>query len=153
MYLRSPKKKIRIELHYKGLDTLLLRNTEPVRMLNAKIGDHLYIYFIESSSSLNAHVEVKNLTAETQDTWADMTIKGSTSRAKFWLKGNAVLHAEELEIKDYVNAKNWSVGHLYLGNLTDTLSAEIKNRGNIYYHGKPSYLEFFKNGSGNLIQN
>ncbi|MBU2018877.1 MAG: DUF2807 domain-containing protein, partial [Bacteroidetes bacterium] len=57
-YLRSQKDKVRLEVHYRDLDSVFLNSSEDVRMINTLKNKYFYADFNESSGHFFVNVNV-----------------------------------------------------------------------------------------------
>ena len=151
-FLRSPQEKIHLTVHYKKIDSLFFDNTEPVRFFNPLINNRLYALVQQIAGHIEMDMNVQYFFLETAGAYADVIIKGSTRATQTVVKGNCTLDARAFVIKDRLVAMNWSVGNMLFGEINDTLAVEIKNKGNVYYSGEPSHLNFERLGTGQLIR-
>jgi hypothetical protein len=150
-FLRSPKKRIKVyitmpRLNYienNGVGTVYFDNqmkTDTIRTNQTNSGDIF----------LNA--KVGGIRTSTHGN-GDLHIQGHTVECFNYTNGTNYLYLEGLTIQNYIFIETYSIGHCYINApLNGPIGANIWSRGNIYYKGNPTSIDFEQHDKGTVIK-
>lgn len=96
---------------------------------------HFNLYVEQGSGDIDLHLNCKNLSINTNDGTAKVTISGSSDYTYLRNRGTSPINALDLISKD-AKAEIHYIGSIYV-NCENKLDANIYNFGNIYYKGEP----------------
>ena len=150
-FLRDYSKIVTAEIHFKELIGLRYFGTE---LLTNKGVLNLpwFILSIESSSgSVNLNINSNVIFASTGN-YGDFILSGKTNVAYLDINNNGFCNTSSLLVKDSIKVTSRTMGVMRVNADKTFLNAEIKNGGNIYYNGNPSFVLLKKTGKGELIK-
>lgn len=119
-------------------------NTDTIR------SDYFRIYLENASGSLDLQVANEYLVFSEYSGICRSSLRGYTQKFEAACAGNATKHFEALRsVKSIIT--NAGGTDIYLGKC-DTLEAEIRHTGNIYYTGNPVITKYIRLSSGKLVK-
>lgn len=150
-FLRSYKRKITVELHFKDINDILYEGTEELKTIGEINTPNLFVLIRDGAGPMQLDVNVDILNFKISNGWGNYTLSGSTKYANFNIKSNGFGNASQLLIQDSIHIISSSSEQNYFNADQASLKAQTFNFGNIYYHGDPTDIEFSQYGEGQLI--
>lgn len=121
-----------------------IKNTDTIR------SGYFRVYLETASGSLNLKVQNEEMIFSEYSGICDSRLYGSSQRFEVACAGNAAKHFEHFSARK-AQVINAGAGDIYLGPC-DTLEAELRFSGNIYYSGDPVISKYIRLAGGKLIK-
>ena len=150
-FLRSYKKIIKAEIHFKDLTEINYRGTEILTNLDTLHLPWINVLIVNSSGSVRLNLNSNSINASASGGYGDFQLTGKASFANLYINNNGFCNTFGLIVKDSLKVTSNTMGAMMVNADKTILNAEIKNGGNIFYKGVPSKIILNKNGSGNLL--
>lgn len=150
-FLRSYKKKVTAEIHFKSLINLHFEGTETLSNKGLLYMDWLTLLIRDGAGPVNLNVNAELIDATVAHGWGDFTLTGSTGKAIFNVNSNGYCDTYGLQVTDSITVVSNTQGSLKVNANGIKLKAQTETNGNIYYKGVPSIIEFNRYGAGDLI--
>ncbi|MDG1347339.1 MAG: DUF2807 domain-containing protein [Crocinitomicaceae bacterium] len=152
-FLRNLNKVINVEVHFKQLKEILYKGSHDLTNEGNIVSPNLSVTLKESSGSVNLKVNCGNLEVSAEPSWADYKIQGICDQARFTVKGNSFGDTRGLKVNNLLTVLSRSSGDLKIdADATGVLKCETWGKGNVYYYGTPSSIEWNNYGTGKLLQ-
>lgn len=146
-FLRE-KKQINLYYHYSSLNEIhlfgygLLTNTN-------EINHPISIYTDQAFSSINLTLNNTNTSLYISRGSTDVNLNGNTTNLYCYSSGLAPVKAKNLQTnKAHINSNSINTFEV---SVSDSLTIELNNYGDVYYHGNPSYTKFTVTGEGEIF--
>lgn len=150
-FLRSYKKKIIVEIHFKSLINILFQGTLPLTNRGVLKFDWLTFLLKDGAGSVNLNLEAESLHATISHGWGDFTFSGKTKKANITVRSNGFCDTYGLEVSDVLTVISKTPGAVKVNADGSKIKAQIDADGNIYYIGSPAMIELNRYGNGNLM--
>jgi hypothetical protein len=150
-FLRSYKKKIIVEIHFKSLINILFQGTLPLTNRGVLQFDWLTFLLKDGAGSVNLNLEAESLHATISHGWGDFTFSGKTKKANITVRSNGFCDTYGLEVSDVLTVISKTPGAVKVNANGSKIKAQIDADGNIYYIGSPAMIELNRYGNGNLM--
>lgn len=150
-FLRSYKKVVTVELHFKELFNIIYEGTEELNSNGVLNFSYLTILMRDGAGTLNINLNAQTLDLICSNGWCNYQLQGNVNYANFKVQSNGFGDASSLLIADSLIVRSSTSEQLYFNADAALLRVEINNYGNVYYRGVPNFIEFNKYGSGELI--
>lgn len=150
-FLRSYKKKIKVELHLKKIQNIEFDATEPVYCQNTLLTDYLSVTINESAGRLNLNLDAQVLYTVVNRSWGNFEVIGNVNFYKASLRGSAFGNTKGLFVSDSIHVITRSGNDLEINADGVLLRSQIYSVGNIGYIGNPSIIEHTSFGEGELL--
>ena len=139
---------INIYYHYEQLDSLILKGYGNVNN-NGEMNHSIFINGKDALCSINLKLNNDSNKIIIQNGSTDINLSGNCSYFYFYNEGFGPLKAFDLEVKKFhVHSNSISNSEI---NVTERLNAEIRDDGNVYYKGNPTFIQTTITGNGRLI--
>lgn len=150
-FLRSYKRKITVELHFKDINNILYEGTEELTTVGTITTPDLFVLIRDGAGPMNLNLNTDVLNFKISNGWGNYVLNGNVKYANFDIKSNGFGDASGLNIQDSIHIVSNSSEQNYFNADQASLKAQTFTFGNIYYKGTPSDIEFNQYGSGQLI--
>jgi hypothetical protein len=151
-FLRNPKHKIKVEVHFRQLDKLIYLGSENVNSVGKITQSNFNLEVRESSGSVNLDLQVDDCQLDIEPCYADYTIRGTAKTARFSVKGSGYCNTNEFLVSDKIVCVSRTGSDLYINGDTHYFKCETSNLGNVYYSGTPGEIKWNNYGKGKLLQ-
>lgn len=150
-FLRSYKKKVTAEIHFKDLINIDFEGTEELSNKDTLNLKWFFILIENGAGPVRLNMHATSIDALISHGFGDFTINGVTSNANFNVRSNGFCDVYGLKVKDSLTVISATPGTLKVNVQNTVFKAQIEAAGNILYKGKPNLLILNKIGKGNLI--
>lgn len=149
-WLRSFEVPINVYITFTHLDTVFFHAAGNVTFTNEWTDSLIYFDVEEGSGKIELRLNTyKSFISNFYGT-ADVSLTGTSEVTFISSQAYGPLHAEELNSK-FTYVYSDSPNDIFVNALVD-MSADIRNRGNIYYRGNPRIVALSITGEGKLIE-
>lgn len=150
-FLRSYKKKVKAEIHFKDLINIDFEGTEELTNKDTLNLKWFFILINNGAGPVRLNLNATSIDALISHGFGDFTFNGVTSIANFNVRSNGFCDVYGLTVKDSLTVISATPGTVKVNAQNTVLKAQIEADGNILYKGKPKNVSFNKLGKGNLI--
>jgi hypothetical protein len=151
-FLRSPKKKITVDVHFVELDRIVYQGSENVKSKGVINGQILTIDLKETSGTLDLELNTTHCYVTAEPSWVNFKLSGFSNFARIVVKGNAYCDTRNFLVQDRITINSQTVGSCYVNGASNYLKCETNSSGNVYYTNTPGFIEWNDYGSGKLLQ-
>jgi hypothetical protein len=152
-FLRSYKKKIHAEIHFKeSLNYIRYEGSENLTCKDTLNLASFTMLMRDGAGSIDLKIKTGWLDVGVTSGFADFTIHGTADYARLSIKGNGYGNAYELKIRDSIHVVSESPGVIKLNADNILFKSEIWSLGDIWYRGNPMKINTLREGKGHLIQ-
>jgi len=149
-WMKGASENITAYVSFKGLSRLYLYGSGNVSAVNTITGSRIYIDAFQAASSvaLNLKIDVADLIIREEN--ADFTIGGEITDSAYIFSGiKGTMDLRNLKVKR-AEVDQRSVRNMYVW-ATDQLWVKVEYKGNVYYKGSPSLMEYQQFNDGRLL--
>jgi hypothetical protein len=150
-FLRTYKKKVRAEVHFKDLINIDFEGTEELTNKDTLNLKWFFILIKNGAGPVKLNVNATSIDALISHGFGDFTFNGVTSNANFNIRSNGFCDVYGLKVKDSLTVISATPGTLKVNAQNTVFKAQIEADGNILYKGKAKNVSLNKLGKGNLI--
>jgi hypothetical protein len=150
-FLRSYKKKVTAEIHFKSLINLHFEGTEQLSNVGKLNLDWFTLLIRDGAGPVNLTLDAQLIDATIAHGWGDFTLKGTVNRGVFDIRSNGYCDTYGLNILDSLTVVSKTQGQIKVNSDNAKLKAQIETNGNILYRGTPTAIELNRIGNGQLI--
>lgn len=150
-FLRSYKKKIVVEIHFKELINIHFEGTEALSNIGTLEFNWLTFMIRDGAGSVRLNFNAESIHAVITHGYGDFTFTGSTKKANLNIRSNGFCDTYGLAIIDSLTVISNTQGITKINANNTKLKAQIDAAGDILYKGNPSSLKLNKYGDGELI--
>jgi len=150
-FLRTYKKKIKVEVHFKSLMNIHYEGTYALTNVGTLEFGWLTFLIRDGSGSVNLNFNAEVVNATISHGWGDFTFTGNVGSANLNVRSNGYCNTYGLNIQDSLTVISNTQGYTKVNADGIKFKAEIDSDGDIYYKGTPSSTKLYKYGTGELI--
>ena len=150
-FLRSYKKKIRVEIHFTELINIYTEGTEPMYSKDTIYADYFTLFIRDGAGSVNLTLKSKYINADITHGWGDYTLSGSTDFARLAAKSNGFCDTYDLTIRDSVDVVCQTSSKMKVHADQILMKVSMISNGIVEYKGQPSSIVLNQIGTGKLI--
>lgn len=150
-FLRSFKKKVKISIHFKGLNYLHFEGSEPMVTLDTIQSNSLRVRIRDGAGSVSLNLSVGYLETTISHGYGDFTLAGTAQNAFLHCNTNSFCDARELKTNEDLIVRSNTQGDMLINASEVNLKASILKAGNIKYIGTPLTKDVNISGEGQLI--
>lgn len=147
-WVRNYNSPINVYLDISLVDTIYYRSSADVICIDTVVKDIFQLDVFEGSGIISLLLNTKNLIVNMHTGSADIMLDGITTNSYLFQNGFGRIDGSNCRSSS-VYARNWSSNNMYLYP-ENYLSVEIKNIGDVYYHGNPQ-IDATLTSTGKLI--
>jgi hypothetical protein len=151
-FLRNPKMKISVDVHFIEIDHILYQGSENVKGIGLISSQNFVIEMKETSGTIDLELNTLYFSITAEPSWANFILSGTTKTASFVVKGNAYGDARNFVVEDDIVINSRTGGDCYINGTTTHLKCETNGTGNVYYTNTPSIIEWNDYATGKLLQ-
>lgn len=150
-FLRSYKKKIRAEIHFKQINEIIFEGTEPLTNQGLLEFNWLNILIRDGAGSVKLNFNAESIFATISHGWGDFTFTGHAKQANFNIRSNGFCDTYGLTVADSLTVVSNTQGFTKINANGVKLKAQIDTGGDIFYKGTPFSVKLNQYGEGQLI--
>lgn len=150
-FLRSYKKKVKVEIHFKSLSNIHFEGTEPLTNIGTLQLQWFTMLIRDGAGSVKLNFNAESLIAVVSHGWGDFTFNGEVNNAYITVRSNGFCDVYGLKIQDTLVAISKTQGYMKVNADNCYFKAEIDEAGDILYKGIPTYKSLNQYGTGELI--
>jgi len=150
-FLRSYKKKIKVEVHFTSLINLRFEGSEPLTNQGKMKFDWLTFLLKDGAGSVHLNFDAQEVYATISEGWGDFTFSGNVNYANLNIRSNGYCDIYGLNIADSITVVSNTQGDIKVNANAVKFKAQTLADGNIYYKGTPSQILFDQQSNGQLI--
>lgn len=150
-FLRTYKKHVYVEIHFKQLNRLEYMGSYPVSnddTLHAGIFNFL---LHKGSGTVTLTVKANSCNGVISEGVGDFFLSGSADFATFIIQDNGYCDATKFSVRNYLDVENNSTGILKCFPDNAVFKAKISSTGDIWYIGSPATISKEFAGKGQII--
>jgi len=150
-FLRSYKKKIKVEIHFTSLINIHFEGTEPLTNKGKLKFDWLTFLIRDGAGSVTLNMDAQQIYATISHGWGDFTFSGTAQYANLNIRSNGYCDLYGMDLSDSATVVSNTQGDIKVNAQGIKLKAQTLSDGDIYFKGVPSILQFEKLSNGELI--
>lgn len=152
-FLRSFKKKVIAEIHFKELINLHFEGTEPLTNEGTLQLNWFTFLIRDGAGSVDLRINADAVYATVSHGWGDFTFSGQVNHANLNVKSNGYCNTYGLQVMDSITVVSNTQGTLKVNAANTQFKAEINGDGDIWYIGNPIGTPIFNRyGKGELLK-
>ena len=152
-FLRSFKKVVTAEIHFKELINIHFEGTEPLTNEGTLQFNWLTFLIRDGAGSVDLKMNAEAIHATISHGWGDFTFSGQVSFASFNINSNGFCNTYGLQVLDSITVISKTQGTVKVNAANAQFKAEINGDGDIWYIGNPNGAPIFNRyGNGELIK-
>jgi hypothetical protein len=150
-FLRSYKKKVKVEIHFKTLSNIHFEGTEPLTNIGTLQFQWVTMLVRDGAGSVKLNFNAEALVAVISHGWGDFTFTGEVNNANLTVRSNGFCDVYGLKVQDTLIAISKTQGTMKVNADNCIFKAQIDAGGDILYKGIPSFKSLNQYGTGELI--
>jgi hypothetical protein len=150
-FLRSLKRKIKVEIHFTRIGNIEYRGTERLTNKGKLKLDYFTFLIKDGAGPVELNFDAELLLAFISHGWGDFTFAGSVKTANMTIRSNGYCDTYGMTVQDSMTLVSRTQGDVKINIDGAKLKAQIEQDGNIYYKGIPTVIKLNKYGNGELI--
>jgi hypothetical protein len=150
-FLRSYKKKIKVEIHFTHLINIHFEGSESMTNKGKLKFDWLTFLIRDGSGSVSLNMDAQQVYATISHGWGDFTFSGSVQYANLNIRSNGYCDLYGMNVYDSLTVISNTQGDVNINAAGIKLKAQTMSDGNIFYKGIPDFILFESFSSGKLI--
>lgn len=150
-FLRSLKKKIEVEVHFKDIEHLTYEGTEELTSKETIDLDYILFLLRDGAGTVKLDLNTINTTVVTTNGWSNFDLSGHTKFLKLEMRGNGFGTTRNLAVQDSINVISSTSEVVKLNSNAIPLRVELDGYGDVWYYGTPSVINVTQYGEGKLI--
>lgn len=149
-WLRAPSEKIMVFLSVKKLDYVNYNGSGTITSTNMINAGTITFQSRKGAGVINIMLNAKKTVINIQEESADFVFHGKSDTCVSYSNARASIDLSDFEVKvmniGYVGVRDATI------NVTDALQAIVFHTGNVYYKGKPPFVQTIYYSSGRAVQ-
>lgn len=150
-FLRSYKKKIKVEIHFKSLSNIHFEGTESMTNKDTLEFQWITMLIRDGAGPVKLNFNAISMNAVVSHGWGDFTFNGVVNNANLTVRSNGFCDVYGLKVQDSLIAISKTQGTMKVNADNCIFKAQIDADGDILYKGTPTSQTLNKYGSGELI--
>ena len=150
-FLRSYKKKIRVEIHFIELINIHFEGTESLTNKDTLQFNWMTFLIRDGAGPVALNFNADVIYATVSHGWGDFTFNGTVNYANLNVRSNGFCDTYGLKVKDSLTVISNTQGYVKVNANNVKFKSEIDLDGDIYYKGIPTLIKFNQFGKGVLI--
>lgn len=150
-FLRSYKKKLKVEIHFKELINIHFEGTDSLTNIGKLEFGWLTFLIRDGAGSVKLNFNADYLHATISHGWGDFKFTGTTNKANLYIQSNGYCDTYGLEVMDSLTVVSKSQGATNINANGAKLKAQIDADGDILYKGTPLSIKLNRHGNGELV--
>lgn len=151
-FLRSFKKKVKVEIHFKQLINIHFEGTETLSNVGTLQFNWLSVLIRDGAGPVKLNFNANTIFTTIAHGWGDFTYTGNVNYANFNVRSNGYCDTYGLNVTDSITVISNTPGTSKINANGAQLKAEIDGSGDIWYKGVPNGSPIvYKYGTGEVI--
>ncbi|MEY3237015.1 MAG: hypothetical protein RI883_1116 [Bacteroidota bacterium] len=150
-FLRSYKKKVKVEIHFIELINIHFEGTESLTNKDTLQFSWMTFLIRDGAGPVLLNFNADAIYATISHGWGDFTFNGTVNYANLNVRSNGFCDTYGLKVKDSLTVISNTQGYVKVNANNAKLKSQTDLDGDIYYKGMPSFIKFNQYGSGDLI--
>lgn len=150
-FLRSYKKKLKVEIHFKELINIHFEGTDSLTNVGTLELGWFTFLIRDGAGSVKLNFNAEDIHATITHGWGDFEFSGITKKASLYIQSNGYCDTYGLEVLDSLTVVSKSQGTTKINVNGAKLKAQIDGDGDILYKGTPLSIKLNKYGNGELV--
>lgn len=150
-FLRSYKKEINVELHFKNIINVLFEGTKPLVCKNQLQLNDVVFVIRDGAGNVDLDLSANSLSMIVTHGWGNFNLHGQVNYLRLEVRSNGFGDAYDVQVNDSVHVISNTQGLIKVNGNNALMRAELIIDGDVWYIGNPSYLDVQKYGNGELI--
>ncbi len=150
-FLRSYKKKIRVEIHFIELINIHFEGTESLTNKDTLQFNWMTFLIRDGAGPVALNFNADVIYATVSHGWGDFTFNGTVNYANLNVRSNGFCDTYGLKVKDSLTVISNTQGYVKVNANKVKFKSQIDLDGDIYYKGIPTLIKFNQFGKGVLI--
>jgi hypothetical protein len=150
-FLRSYKKKVTAEIHFKSLINMEFIGTEELTNKGTLELGWFTLLIRDGAGPLKLNMNAEAVFATISHGWGDFTFNGVVNHANLNVRSNGFCDTYGLKVIDSLTVISNTQGSVKVNADNTIFRAETDADGNIYFKGNPLSTSFNQYGNGELI--
>jgi len=150
-FLRTYKKHIYVEIHFKQLNRLEFMGSYPISNEDTLRAGIFNFLLHKGSATVTLTVKANSCNGIISEGVGDFFLSGSADFATILIQDNGYCDATKFSVRDYLEVENNSTGILKCFPDNADFVANITSTGDIWYVGTPSSITEVYKGTGQII--
>jgi hypothetical protein len=150
-FLRSYKKKVTAEIHFKSLINMEFIGTEELTNKGTLELGWFTLLIRDGAGPLKLNMNAEAVFATISHGWGDFTFNGVVNHANLNVRSNGFCDTYGLKVIDSLTVISNTQGAVKVNADNTVFRAETDADGNIYFKGNPLSTSFNQYGNGELI--
>lgn len=150
-FLRSYKKKVKVEIHFIELINIHFEGTESLTNKDTLQFNWMTFLIRDGAGPVTLNFNANAIYATVSHGWGDFTFNGTVNHANLNVRSNGFCNTYGLKIIDSLTVISNTQGYVKVNANNVKFKSETDLDGDIYYKGIPSLIIFNRYGKGDLI--
>jgi len=150
-FMRSYKKEVTAEIHFKDLLNLQFEGTKPLTCKNKLNLLYVTVVIRDGAGELNLNLDAVSLHMLVTHGWGNMNLTGNVNYLKMEVKSNGFGDAYGLVVQDSLHVLSSTVGTVKVNANNALIRSETNGAGDIWYKGTPTIIDHNQYGTGELV--
>jgi len=150
-FLRSYKKKILVEIHFKSLSNIHFEGTESLTNKDTLEFQWMNVLIRDGAGPVKLNFNADLIVAVVSHGWGDFTFNGKVNNANLTVRSNGFCDVFGLKVQDTLIAISKTQGTMKVNADNCIFKAQIDEDGDILYKGVPISKSLNRYGTGELI--
>ncbi len=150
-FLRSYKKKVKVEIHFIELINIHFEGTESLTNKDTLQFNWMTFLIRDGAGPVTLNFNANAIYATVSHGWGDFTFNGTVNYANLNVRSNGFCNTYGLKIIDSLTVISNTQGYVKVNANNVKFKSETDLDGDIYYKGIPSLIIFNRYGKGDLI--
>lgn len=150
-FMRSYKKEINVELHFKNIINVLFEGTKPLVCKNQLQLNDVVFVIRDGAGNVDLDLSANSLSMIVTHGWGNFNLHGQVNYLRMEVRSNGFGDAYDIQVNDSVHVISNTQGLIKVNGNNALMRAELIIDGDVWYIGNPSYLDVQKYGNGELI--
>ncbi|HEY4151584.1 MAG TPA: DUF2807 domain-containing protein [Chitinophagaceae bacterium] len=148
-WLKGPSETITAHISVKVLDSLVMSGSGTISSSNTLVDSSLFLDSYEAVSPVTLDLEVKALTLLISEENAEYDLSGSAAYASVYCGQKGTMNLGNLQVVNMdLDQRSIRDAHVWV---TGTLNVRVQYKGNVYYKGNPSFINYTHYNDGRLL--
>ena len=150
-FLRSYKKKVKVEIHFIELINIHFEGTESLTNKDTLQFNWMTFLIRDGAGPVTLNFNANAIYATVSHGWGDFTFNGTVNYANLNVRSNGFCNTYGLKIIDSLTVISNTQGYVKVNANNVKFKSETDLDGDIYYKGIPSLITINRYGKGDLI--
>lgn len=150
-FLRSYKKEISVDIHYKNIYAINFEGTKELTCANTIVAPYFSLVIEDGAGNCKLDFDTDQLNVVVTNGWGNFDLSGVSKYVKMDIRGDGFGDLFDLNVEDSINML------MNTSNIVKVRADQVPLRvqsygvGDVWYKGTPSSIQFNKYGEGDLL--